>query len=362
MKALQELGWDSFFERSLMKLFQRKEAELANAGIDAKAKPVARVMAVQRNRLTLLDATGEFHLPLAGRWFTQTSEARPTVGDWVLLSGKGTLIEGLLERKTLIKRLAPGGHREVQLIAANLDTLFIVTSCDEEFSQSRLERYLALAFEAAVRAVVVLTKIDLCEDHLRYVEKVREVKSDQIVEAVNALDAATLTGLRVWCRAGHTVALVGSSGVGKSTLVNSLSGEQLQDTGGVRAQDKRGRHTTSHRSLHRLRGGGLLLDSPGIRELHLAAADTSSSGAFEDIEALAKGCRFSDCGHKQEPGCAIRVAIEAGSLDQRRWSNYLKLQREQKYAAETVAERHQRNRQFARMVRHSQIGKPTKRH
>ena len=269
----------------------------------------------------------------------------------MLLGELRDTIERVLERSSLIKRLSAGTTSDVQLIAANVDTLFIVSSCNEDFNLSRIERYLALALDAGVRPVIVLTKVDLVDDHQGLIEQVHTLRSDLVVEGVVATRADTLGNLLPWCASGQTVALLGSSGVGKSTLVNSLSGEEVQTTAGVREDDGRGRHTTTHRSLHPLARGGLLLDSPGMRELGIVDAQAGVGQLFEDIDDLSRRCRFSDCAHAQEPGCAVRAAIESSELDERRFESYQKLLREEMYNTETIAERHTRSRQFGKMVR-----------
>jgi ribosome biogenesis GTPase len=197
----------------------------------------------------------------------------------------------------------------------------------------------------------VLTKIDLSEDVQAYQERALSLKRGIAVEAINALDESTLSGIRAWLTPGTTVALVGSSGVGKSTLVNTLLGREVADTGGIREDDAKGRHTTSHRAIHRLPQGALLADVPGMRELKVADLDDALHQVFDDIDRLARDCRFADCRHDAEPGCAVRKAVEDGTIDERRWRNFLKLVREDARNSESIAERHSREREFGRVVR-----------
>lgn len=336
--SLRDFGWSSFFAN-----------QLALEERDVLAP--TRVVAMHRGGLVLTDGETEFSLALGSGWYQGDPEDRPTVGDWLLVAPSRDKAVRLLERKSLLKRQAAGQVVEVQLIAANVDTIFIVTSCNDEFNDSRLERYLALASDSAAEPVVVLTKRDLAGDPDAYVDRVRAIAPTAAIESVNALDAASLDGVRAWCRAGQTVALVGSSGVGKSTLVNTLAGRELQSTGGIREDDARGRHTTTSRSLHRLAEGALLLDVPGLRELGLAGLEQGPSAVFADVEALASRCRFADCAHEAEPGCAVRAAIESGELDERRLRNYQKLLREAARNAATLAERRREHRRFAKRVR-----------
>lgn len=338
---LKILGWSSFFRQQLT--LEETETVIP-----------ARVFEVHRSGLVLRYGDGETDVPLGGRWFQGSAEERPTVGDWLLLDADRRSILRLLDRSSLIKRMSVSKPGEVQLIAANVDTLLLVTSCNADFNPSRLERYLALAHEARVQPVVVLTKADLSTDTDAYQDAARLLGSDLVVEVVNALAPETLAPLRHWCRPGQTVALLGSSGVGKSTLINSLAGVRLQDTGEVREADAKGRHTTTHRSLHLLPGAGMLLDSPGMRELGITDVQAGLASTFQDVESLASACRFANCAHSSEPGCAIREAIEEGRLDARRLDSYRKLQREELYNSETVAERHSRIRQWSKKVKQAQ--------
>ncbi len=273
-----------------------------------------------------------------------------TVGDWLLLAADDRF-QRLLDRLSSFSRRAAGTKAVEQLIAANIDTAFIVSSLNDDFNLSRMERYLALARDAGVEPVVVLTKADQCTDPAFYVRQARALDPSLMVESVNALDPDSVEVLRSWCREGQTVTVLGSSGVGKSTLINTLLGRTAQATAAIREDDSKGRHTTTSRSLHFIPDGGLLLDTPGMRELQLADCEQGVSDVFADIEDLTADCRFSDCRHEGEPGCAVRAALESGALDRRRWENYRKLMREQALNAASLADRRARDRSLGRYYR-----------
>ena len=335
---LSDLGLTPFFTQQL-------------TADEIEGGEISRIIEVQRTHVVVSDGIEEWNITPGGAWYQLPSRQRPTVGDWVLLDALRQKIVRLLERKSIFQRVAAGTKTDVQLIAANVDTLFIVTSCNDEFEESRLERYLALAYEAGVDVVIILTKADIAEDPESFAGRVRAVSPEIPVELVNALDAGTLSGALAWVSKGSTVALVGSSGVGKSTLLNTLSGSKLVQTGSIREQDAKGRHTTSYRSLHRLDGGGLLLDVPGMRELKVAELDTALSEVFGDIESLAKRCRFRDCDHDAEPGCAVRQAIESGDLESRRLVNYKKLVQEEARNTASIAEQRYKDRQLGKTIK-----------
>lgn len=282
---------------------------------------LGRVISVQRSRSTVISGVGEHVVELSTSLRNSDAIDRPTVGDWVILDESLSRVEKVLERKSLFKRLKAGTNTEIQPIAANIDLLFIVTSCNEEFKESRLERYLALCEEAGVSPVVILTKVDLAEDPETYVRRAQTTKADLPVEQVNALDSDSLNALRSWIGKSSTVALVGSSGVGKSTILNTLAQEMLTSTGEIREQDKKGRHTTTHRELHILPSGGLVIDVPGIRELKVAGIEQSIDSVFLDIDTLSRQCQFADCTHEAEPGCAVLQAVQESRLDSRRLAN-----------------------------------------
>lgn len=333
--ALADYGWSPHFQSQL------DPNEIDNL------VPV-RVIVVHRTRL---DVTGpEFTGRIAGL-DSGDEEGRATVGDWLLIDRATLAPRRLLARKSLFKRKAAGTGRRVQLIAANVDTLFIVSSCNQDFNSARLERYLALAREAGVMPVVVLTKSDLTDDPGVYAAQAVKLMPGLLVESLDARSVEEVSRLSPWCGRGQTVALVGSSGVGKSTIVNTLSGAAIQSTAAIREDDAHGRHTTRGRSLHRLVAGGWLLDTPGMRELQLADVESGIEEVFADIIALAGECRFADCRHEAEPGCAIRTAIEGGRLDAERLKRFRKLANEERRNSEAIHERRARERGFGRMVR-----------
>lgn len=269
------------------------------------------------------------------------SEARAAVGDWVLVEGEGAcaVIVALLPRYSAIKRGAAGEHYQQQLIAANIDSVFVVCGLDADFNPRRIERYLLLVQGSGATPVVVLTKADKSEDLSGALAALAQLQAQAIaVVAVNAKDPASIATLAPWLKPGHSIVLVGSSGAGKSTLTNTLSGIEKMKTGAVRASDSRGRHTTSHRALIPLPSGACLIDTPGMRELKPTGEEDVAVN-FSDIDALAAQCRFRDCMHAAEPGCAVRAAIQAGELDPDRYANYVKLRHEVAGAADQLAAR-----------------------
>ena len=264
---------------------------------------------------------------------------RAAVGDWVLHDGRRIL--ALLPRRQAIKRAAAGEHYQQQVIAANVDTAFVVCGLDADFNPRRIERYLLLVGGGGVQPVVVLTKADRAgADAGAGLAALADLRAQGVpVLALNAKDPDAVAALAAWLRPGMSAVLVGSSGAGKSTLTNSLLGEQRMKTGEVREHESRGRHTTTHRALIALPSGACLIDTPGMRELKPTGEEELADGGFGDIEALAAQCRFNDCAHQGEPGCAVRAAIEAGTLDPARFANYLKLRDELAGAADRLATR-----------------------
>jgi ribosome biogenesis GTPase / thiamine phosphate phosphatase len=307
--SLASIGWSAFFNDQL----QPTESALA----------AMRVATVHRAGVTAESLSGPVKLNLPG----QANTADYAVGDWILVDPGTRVPVRRLDRKTTLQRRTEGG-RAPQLIAANVDTLFIVTSCNDDLNLARLERYLALANEAGTTPVIVLTKADQVPDAARWRELVVGLQRGLEVVTVNATAPEAVLTLARWCGAGQTVALVGSSGVGKSSLLNTLAAkapEDAQATGSIRETDAKGRHTTTSRSLHRIAGGGWVIDTPGIRTLHASDLSVGLDLVFAEITELAPECRYRNCTHAHEPGCAVRAAVAAGTLDPVRLERWRKL-------------------------------------
>lgn len=303
---------------------------------------VARVVEQHRSGYRMVDGPGiaPFGAESPPEWQRNLNDPlqRAGVGDWVLVQD-GQII-ALLPRRTALKRGAAGEHYRQQLIAANIDTAFVVTGLDADFNPRRIERYLLLVQGGGIEAVVVLTKADKDGDVGAALAALQAIRDEGVaVHAVNAKDADSVAVLSPWLQPGHTVVLVGSSGAGKSTITNTLLGNERMKTGEVRASDSRGRHTTTHRALLPLPFGACLIDTPGMRELKPTGEEKPDRAVFADIDALAGECRFRDCKHEREPGCAIRAAIEVGTLDPGRVANWRKLMDEVEVAAETLESR-----------------------
>ncbi len=307
----------------------------------------ARVVGVERERFRVDQGEGAVGASLAGRYRAR-DEAPPTVGDWVLLAPDAPLIVARLIPRTVITRRVAGGH-DPQAIAANIDLMVVVSGLDAEFNLHRIERYLVIAAQAEVTPLVLLAKVDLCADPAPILASVRaRLPDDADVLAVDALHDPLAERLSPWLHAGKTLVVVGSSGVGKSTVVNNLAGNDVQSTGATR-RDAKGRHTTTSRSLLPLPGGACIIDVPGMREVGLAG-EGGVERQFRTISEFARTCRFADCSHRDEPGCAVRRAVEEGQIDPDEWRHYLTLQAEERHHI-AEHERRRRERAFGRVVR-----------
>lgn len=336
--TLKELGWSDFF------------AELWQEGFASDDVVPGRVFETHRGFYTVWSESGKVEAPARGKLIRDPA-TRPVTGDWVALETDPPTVRGTLSRKTQVVRKAPGEETASQVLAANVDTIFIVAGLDRDFNPRRIERFLVIAFESGARPVVVLNKSDVCPDAAVRVAEIEEIAHGAPVFLTSAHLNQGIDKLRSQLKPGDTAGFMGSSGVGKSHLINCLLGTDERAVGAVRESDGRGRHTTVGRDLLLADDGWLLMDLPGVR----AVEPWSAKGVdqtFSDIEELIAQCRFRDCSHGSEPGCAVASALADGSLDKERYENYLKVQEDLKKLIKRQKEKEsidsQRSREAAR--------------
>lgn len=321
---LARLGWNEFFAGAFASL---RGGDLA----------VARVAIQHRGYYLLYTPEGEREGKITGRMHFHARGAHdlPVVGDWVVVrlrhGEKAATIVNVLPRKSAFARRGAGKRSDQQVVAANADVLFLVSGLDAEFNLRRIERYLMLAMESGARPVLLLNKMDLCDSPKEWIAEASAVAQGIPIHALSAKQGEGIDAVRSYITPGMTCAFLGSSGVGKSTIINRLLGREYLETREVREADNRGRHTTAYRELILLPAGGLVIDTPGMRELQLPQGSEGLLAAFDDITNLASECKFRDCQHLSEPGCAVRAALEEGVLDAGRYESYLKLQEEIAY-------------------------------
>jgi ribosome biogenesis GTPase / thiamine phosphate phosphatase len=326
--TLEDFGWSPFFQDHFRKL-----------GLPDSIP--ARVISEFKNSFQVYSEHGVLTAEIAGkmRYRDEAENSYPAVGDWVvikpLVEEKKGIIQAVLPSKSKFSRKVAGERTKEQVVSANVDTVFIVSGLDggRNFNVRRIERYLTLAWSSGATPVIVLNKADLCPNIAECILRVEEIAPGISIHPVSAKERTGLDELRSYLTKGSTVAFLGSSGVGKSALINALLGKEKQETGEVSQDNLMGRHTTTRRELVLLPSGGIMIDTPGMREIQMWAGEESLQGAFKDIEMLAKECRFSDCSHNAESGCAVSAAIERGDFDPARLESYHKLQKELEYLA-----------------------------
>ena len=315
---------------------------------------IARITSVHRDRYGIAGDFGEGHARLKAGEYYAGEEIFPTAGDFVridYIENGDSRILATLPRKTVFTRRDPGPIPREQAVAANFDYVFILQSLTHNFNPKRLERYLTLSWQSGATPVILLTKADLVEDYWDYLMQVERVAAGVNTHVISARNGQGLNRLGAYLQPGKTVVFLGSSGVGKSSLVNALAGREIMAVGEIREEDSRGRHTTTHRQLLLLPGGAMVIDTPGMRELAMWEVSEGLGDAFADVEKYIGRCRFSDCTHEREPGCAIRTAIEAGELDVQRWESYRKLKEEAVDKAEMLRRKNEWHKSVAKFTR-----------
>jgi len=342
--SLEDLGFNAFFESNLRAL-----------GLDSNS--VARIIAEYKEAYRVKDVTCEYLVKITGKQMFRalSREDYPAVGDWVTITKLDTeraVINNVLPRKTILKRKYSSKF-ESQVIASNIDTAFLIESVDRDFNLNRFERYMAIAIDGKIKSVIVLNKIDLIS------ETELDLKISQIKDRFNGIEViptSTVSDkgyskLAAYIKKGETYCFLGSSGVGKSTLINRLLGENSIKTASISDHTGRGKHTTSSREMYFLENGGMVIDNPGMRQVGMTESDSGIENVFDEITTLSLRCKFIDCTHEHEPGCAVRAAVEAGIVDENKYANYMKLKGETEYYEMTKLEKREKDRQFGKFVK-----------
>jgi len=341
---IEDLGWDLFFEANRVKL-------------ELDGFLVARVISEHKGAYKVRSADGEYLGKITGKqiWKAFSKEDYPVVGDWVAitkLEEDRAVVHNILPRKTVMKR-KQSGKNEIQMIAANIDVAFVVESVDRDFNLNRLERYFAMANEGGIKPAIILNKIDLISKEM-LTSKIAQIKirfKDIDIIPASVLTKAGLYDLEAYIKKGQTYCFLGSSGVGKSSLINELIGESKIKTGSIGLRSGRGKHTTTAREMHFLVQGGIVIDNPGMREVGMADTHSGIDNFFDEITSLAKKCKFFDCTHIHEPGCEVLSALKAGILDKDKYGNYINLKKEAEFYEMNKLEKKEKDRQFGKFIK-----------